>query len=64
MAKDRSFAAKTAKVGTDGEHCPVCGNSYTYLKHYSTSKFEKTGSWKLNKKMVRVCRCNEKEIYG
>lgn len=64
MAKDRSFAAKTAKTGAEGEHCPVCGDSYTYLRHFSTLKSEKTDSWKLNRKMVRVCGCNEKEVYG
>ncbi len=64
MAKDRSFASKTANIGTEGETCPVCGTVYTNLKHVSTSKSDKSDAWKFNKKMVKVCNCNEKKIYG
>ena len=64
MAKDRSFASKSAKAVAGGELCPVCGNEYTYLRHVSTTKSEKTGGLKFSKKMIRVCSCNEKEIYG
>jgi len=65
MAKDRSFASKTSKTDeVEGDHCPICGNAYTYLKHVSTARSEKTDAWKYNKKMVRVCSCNAKEIYG
>ena len=64
MAKDRSFATKTAKVDAGGDTCPVCGDSYAYIRYISTSKSDKTGAWKANRKMVRVCSCNQKEIYG
>ncbi|MCH8273130.1 MAG: hypothetical protein IIB41_07735 [Candidatus Marinimicrobia bacterium] len=64
MAKDRSFSAKTAKVDDGSDTCPVCGDSYAYIKHISTSRSDKTNAWKANRKMVRVCSCNQKEIYG
>ena len=64
MAKDRSFASKTANTVAEGDICPVCGTEYTFLKHVSTAKSDKTGAWKFSKKMVKVCNCNEKEIYG
>jgi len=64
MAKDRSFASKTLKIGIESDTCPVCGTAYTFLKHVSTAKSEKSNAWKFNKKMVKVCNCNEKEIYG
>ena len=64
MAKDRSFATKTAKGDGGKDVCPVCGDSYAYIRHISTSKSDKTYAWKANKKMVRVCSCNQKEIYG
>ncbi len=64
MAKDRSFASKTAKMDGEKDTCPVCGGTYTHLRHISTAKSAKTGSWKSKRKMVRVCNCNQKEIYG
>ena len=64
MAKDRSFASKTAKIGDEGETCPVCGTVYTNLRHVATSKSEKSDACKFNKKKVKVCSCNEKQIYG
>ncbi|MCH7817937.1 MAG: hypothetical protein IIB40_00080 [Candidatus Marinimicrobia bacterium] len=64
MAKDRSFATKTAKAEGGKDSCPVCGDAYAYLRHISTAKSAKTDAWKANRKMVRVCGCNQKEIYG
>ncbi len=64
MAKDRSFSAKTEKVDARSDACPVCGDSYAYIRHISTSRSDKTNAWKANRKMVRVCSCNQKEIYG
>ena len=64
MAKDRSFATKTAKPDSGNNSCPVCGDAYAYIRHISTSRSDKTDAWKSNRKMVRVCSCNQKEIYG
>ena len=64
MAKDRSFASKTLKVDGGNDTCPVCGDTYTQLRHISTAKSDKTDAWKSNRKMVKVCSCNQKEIYG
>ncbi|MCH8299149.1 hypothetical protein E3V55_01275 [Candidatus Marinimicrobia bacterium MT.SAG.3] len=64
MAKDRSFATKTAKTDGGNDMCPVCGDTYTNIRHISTAKSDKTDAWKANRKMVKVCSCNQKEIYG
>ena len=64
MAKDRSFATKTAKMDASKDICPVCGDTYSHIKQISTAKSDKTGSWKSNRRMVKVCSCNQKEIYG
>lgn len=64
MAKDRSFSTKTAKADAPKDTCPVCGDSYAYIRHISTSRSDKTDAWKASRKMVRVCSCNQKEIYG
>jgi len=64
MAKDRSFASKTAHIEPIGEICPVCGTTYINIKHVSTSKSDKSDAWKFNKKMIKVCNCNEKNIFG
>ena len=65
MAKDQSFAAKVAKASsTGGNHCPECGELSVPVKMVVAEKSESKNSWKFNQKFVRVCKCNEAEIYG
>ena len=66
MSKDRSFAAKVAKAlsGKGGTHCPECGEVLSSVKLVVSEKSESTNSWKFNTRLVRVCKCNEAEVYG
>lgn len=66
MAKDRSFAAKISKALSDGggNHCPECGDLLTTVRLVVSEKSESNNSWKFNQRFVRVCKCNEKEVYG
>lgn len=67
MAKDRSFAGKTAKTGIGGpefDHCPVCDKIYDHVKLVTSRKSEKTGAWKFKEKSVLVCDCNHAEVMG
>ncbi len=66
MAKDQSFAAKVAKASSTpgGNHCPECGELSVPVKMVVAEKSESKNSWKFNQKFVRICKCNEAEIYG
>ncbi|MFN3134771.1 MAG: hypothetical protein ACK44H_04280 [Candidatus Kryptonium sp.] len=66
MAKKvASFADKVAKdakkvVAT----CPQCGAPIQVAYLVVSKKSEETGNWRYNKKSVKICKCNEKEIYA
>lgn len=65
MAKDRSFAAKVSKATSHGgNQCPECGETYSTVKIVTSEKQESSGAWKFNQRLVRTCKCNEKEVYG
>ncbi|MFQ5864906.1 MAG: hypothetical protein ACE5IW_06730 [bacterium] len=66
MSKDRSFAAKVAKALShdSGNHCPVCGETLNTIQLVVSEKSEKKNSWKFNQRFMRVCKCNEEEVYG
>jgi len=64
MAKDKSFAAKMAKSTKLLPTCPKCGEVGNMLLVVSSEKKESKDSWLFKEKMVRVCKCNEKEIYS
>ena len=65
MAKDKSFAAKTAKAASEREtkNCPQCGEAYATVKLISSVKSETKNSWKFLQNFTLVCSCNQKEIY-
>ncbi|HNR68081.1 MAG TPA: hypothetical protein PKN04_07015 [bacterium] len=67
MAKDRSFAAKTAKTGQNIAQvkiCPVCNSPVQAVKYIEQYKNEATGTIRFKDKMVGVCKCNEKDLIG
>jgi uncharacterized C2H2 Zn-finger protein len=66
MAKDRSFAAKVAKAagGKSGNRCPQCGEIFSTVQLVVSEKSAVSKSWKFNDRFVRVCKCNEAEVYG
>lgn len=64
MAKQQSFADKAAKAAmkryTD---CPKCNTQMLPVLFVNAQK-QSNGSRKFRQQMVRVCKCNEKEVYG
>ncbi len=63
MAKKQDFASKTMK-SKQGKVCPVCGETYTYVKVVNTFEGDKKGAYRFSEQMVAVCKCNEKEVYA
>ena len=64
MAKKQSFADKVAHAQAKGQNtCPVCGSALQTVKWVS-SEVSNRKAHRFTKKMVNVCKCNNKEIYG
>ncbi len=64
MAKKQDFASKIAKQQRTGEICPQCGNAYTFLRKVESYYSEERQSWKYATMNLKVCQCNEKEVYS
>ncbi|CUU09113.1 hypothetical protein JGI2_00129 [Candidatus Kryptobacter tengchongensis] len=66
MAKKvASFADKVAKDAKKViETCPRCGAPVQVAQLVVSRKSEETGVWRYNRKSVKICKCNEKEIYA
>ncbi len=62
MAKKQSFADKTSKKAHSVE-CPVCKESFQYIRHVKAVKTE-GGAWKYKSRNMGVCKCNQREVYG
>ena len=65
MAKTSSFAEKAAKAlaGRKGVECPKCGEITQSILVISAEKSQK-GTYKYNRRFVKLCKCNEKEVYA
>ena len=64
MAKrvTKGFASKTERALLDKHKvCQVCGGDITQVKHVVTNSGE--NSIRFNEKMIKVCKCNQSEIY-
>ncbi len=66
MAKEQSFAAKVAKAtsGPSGTTCATCGEIYNMVRLVVSEKAETGKAWKFSQNLVRVCKCNQAEVYG
>lgn len=64
MAKKKDFASKIAKAQKRGTSCPVCGDVYSFVKKVESYYSEESGSWKYQNNNIKVCKCNEKEVYA
>lgn len=63
MAKRQTFADKVQKVRAGiGAHCPVCDEVFQPVK--VRSFVTERGRMKLVTKSVKVCKCNNSEVYG
>ncbi|HXG38911.1 MAG TPA: hypothetical protein VNL36_09115 [Bacteroidota bacterium] len=64
MAKQTDFAEKAKKgMAEKGVKCPKCG-TVKVPTLYVQSMQSTHGSYRFNRQLVQVCKCNEKEIYG
>jgi len=59
MAKKQDFARKVK--GNIGEQCPVCGTVYQFTQVVEPNINE--DSIKFKTANVKVCKCNEAEVY-
>ncbi len=64
MAKKQDFQSKVQKQSKLGNVCPTCEATYSYIKMVDAMQSEKSGHWKFGSRNVKVCKCNEKEIYS
>ena len=64
MAKQQDFAEKAKKgMSEKGVKCLKCG-TVKVPTLYVQSMRSAHGSYRFNRQLVQVCKCNEKEIYG
>ena len=61
--KQRTFADK---VGTKRHEviCPQCNSPIQSVFVVRPVKSEHSGAWKFKRKFVKVCKCNQKEVYS
>jgi hypothetical protein len=65
MAKQQSFADKLNKGQRKTKStCPKCETDYSYILHVTSEKSAVSGAYRFNQRQARVCKCNEKQIYG
>lgn len=62
MAKRQSFADKAAKK-KHVVNCDVCNSPITPTLVVASTRTD-TGAVKYKKNVVRICKCNYKEIFG
>lgn len=60
MAKKQDFASKVK--GKAKLSCPVCGTVYQFSKVVYTEVTD--GKVKFKTKNVKICKCNEKEVFA
>ncbi len=60
--KQKTFMDKIAKgTGPRGEKCPKCGEVIQPVMMFRPYRSAK-GTWRYKRTMVRVCKCNAKEV--
>lgn len=64
MAKQQDFAEKVKKASAEkGTKCPKCGTLRVPTAYVNSVKTG-GGSYRFNRSLVQVCKCNEKEVYA
>ncbi len=64
MAKSTDFAEKAKKGMMErGVKCPKCGTVRVPTLYVNSTRSAHR-SYRFNRQIVQVCKCNEKEIYG
>ena len=63
MAKVQDFAKKVEKAGMErGLKCPKCSTLKVPTLYIDSVKTP-AGTFRFNRSMVQVCKCNEKAVY-
>ncbi len=62
--KQKSFADKAMSGKTKGHVCPKCNEAFSLVLVVDSGKNEDSGSWKFMKTMMKVCKCNESNVYA
>lgn len=63
--KVTSFADKIRKDQESHKNiCPTCNAEIQRVMLVRSVKSPNTDSWRFNRTMVNVCKCNEKEVYA
>ncbi|MEA2103017.1 MAG: hypothetical protein U9P79_00010, partial [Candidatus Cloacimonadota bacterium] len=62
MAKVRTFGAKLAhaRAGKEKSVCPVCHTEIKIIKIIKNKNVR--GKWTPKSEIVKLCKCNEKEV--
>jgi len=63
MAKKQTFMDKMKKAHLKGPSCPVCGEQYSMIRVMEAVTAEGAPT-KFQRRMVRICKCNQKEVIG
>ncbi|NOQ21557.1 MAG: hypothetical protein GQ565_02745 [Candidatus Aegiribacteria sp.] len=63
--KERTFAAKLAHEARalHKDDCPVCGKERVPVILYA-ARYNESEDWRPQRRRVKLCDCNRKEIYG
>ncbi|KPK96228.1 hypothetical protein AMJ80_01190 [bacterium SM23_31] len=65
MAKKvKTFAEKAMGKKSDAPVCPKCGEAYTPILVVNSEKNEEDNQWKFARKIAKLCKCNEKEVFA
>ena len=63
MGKTKTFAEKMIKSKGDMDICPVCDSAFQSVRTMTPIANAETGYFKFRDCMVKVCKCNHKEVY-
>jgi hypothetical protein len=64
MAKTQDFSEKVKKATMErGLKCPKCHSIKTPTLYINSVKTQ-GGTFRFNRSLVQVCKCNEKEVFA
>ena len=65
MAKGTGFADKIAKQqARKFPVCPTCGGDRVPVKVVRSVRGAHRNTWQFRSQVIKVCKCNEKDVWG
>ena len=61
--KEKSFLSKVRKEKMV-KKCPVCEKLITPILFVKSVQSEISGAWRFSERSIKLCKCNEKEVWG